>query len=124
MIKLGLLANDIMNSKPPLEKTSFSEKYTTFVQEFLNNPSVSQSKKSGFGSGLRVNGKVFAMPAKGQLVVKLPVERIQELTQSSEGKPYEYGGKMAKGWFVVSSEDKWHVYTQEALEYISEETSK
>ncbi len=100
---------------------SFSEKYSQFSQQFLKNPDISQAKKNGFGSGLRVNGKVFAMPAKGNLVVKLPPERIEELTKTSQGEPYQYGGKVAKGWFVVASETMWEKYAQEAFKYISKE---
>ena len=98
---------------------SFTEKYIKLVEHFLQNPDISQAKKNGFGSGLRVHGKVFAMPAKGKLVVKLPPERIIELTNASLGEPYQYGNKVSKGWFVIASEEKWKTYAEEAFNYVS-----
>jgi TfoX/Sxy family transcriptional regulator of competence genes len=81
------------------------------------HPEVAQAKKSGFGSGLRVNGKVFAMPSKGRLVIKLPQDRIDELIQQGKGEPYVYGEKIVKGWMVVISEADWKNLVLEALDY-------
>lgn len=42
---------------------------------------------TGFGrsEGLRVSGRIFAMLVKGELVVKLPKGRVDELTASGVG---------------------------------------
>lgn len=95
------------------------ERYAMLVGELLNNEEVTQSKKRGFGSGLRVNGKVFAMLVKDRLVVKLPQGRIDELTAAGEGEPYEYGGRVTKEWVTVdpTSEDRWLPLAKEAMEF-------
>jgi hypothetical protein len=45
----------------------------------------------GRSQGLRVSGKVFAMLVKGELVVKLPKERVADLTASGGGAPVRCG---------------------------------
>ena len=103
----------------PTKKDSFLSKYSVLAEKFYDYPGLEQSKKSGFGSGLRVNGKVFAMPSKERLVVKLPQERIDELIKQNQGDAYIYGGRIAKGWMVVVNEKDWESLTLEALSYIS-----
>jgi TfoX/Sxy family transcriptional regulator of competence genes len=96
------------------------ERYATLVNQLLSNPDVTQSEKRGFGSGLRVNGKVFAMLVKGKLVVKLPQQRVISLITSGEGEPYYYGnGRVTKEWVTVesASEERWLPLAQEALEF-------
>jgi len=96
------------------------ERYATLVGTLLNNPDVTQSEKRGFGSGLRVNGKVFAMLVKGNLVVKLPQQRVVDLIACGEGEPYYYGnGRVTKEWVTVepASEERWLPLAREAMEF-------
>src|ERR1700724_932713 len=58
----------------------------------------------GFGSGaLKVNGKIFAMlSSKGEFVVKLSEERVNELVAAGKGSRFDLGrGRVMKGWLVV-----------------------
>ena len=107
-----------MSSTPITAK----ERYTKIVEEFLGHPDVTQSKKRGFGSGLRVNNKVFAMLVKDKLVVKLPQQRVEELITSGGGGPYEHDqGRVMKEWVTVdtAAEERWMPLALEAMEYVA-----
>lgn len=56
-----------------------------------------------FGSsGLKINGKVFAMLVKGDLVVKLPRESVDELIAGGSGVAFDPGhGRVMKEWVRV-----------------------
>jgi hypothetical protein len=106
-------------SHPPITP---QERYAAIVEELLfSNPDVTQSKKRGFGSGLRISGKVFAMLVKDKLVVKLPQQRMEELVASGEGEPYEYGGRITKEWVTVepTSDERWLTLAREAMEFVA-----
>ena len=60
-----------------------------------------------FGSGaLKVNGKIFAMiSSKGEFVVKLPEERVNELVAVGKGSRFDPGrGRVMKEWLVVTAD--------------------
>lgn len=56
-----------------------------------------------FGStGLKVNGKVFAMLVKGRFVAKLPRERMDQLVASGAGASFDPGhGRLMKEWVAL-----------------------
>lgn len=64
---------------------------------------------------------MFVMLSKGNYVVKLPKERVEELLTSGEGLPYDPGtGKTMKEWIIipVDSKERWIEYAQEAKEFV------
>ena len=72
------------------------------------------------GESLKTRRKMFAMFNKGNYVVKLPRERVDELINSGEGLPYDPGnGKIMKEWVIIPVEqsDKWINYASEAKEF-------
>ncbi|HJP65729.1 MAG TPA: MmcQ/YjbR family DNA-binding protein [Actinomycetota bacterium] len=78
---------------------------------------------TGFGPnpGLRVGGKIFAMLARGALVVKLPAERVQELTASGIGRPFDAGkGRPMKEWASIPPEAgrRWKGLVAEARAFV------
>lgn len=94
-----------------------TELYKAFASIQQKDPNVTQARKNGFGSGLRYQGKVFAMPARGRLAIKLPEARIQELERVGRVRPYIHSaGKPAKGWCVVEQDtlDEWLDLGEEA----------
>lgn len=101
--------------------TPSKEAYTRVVQTLTTNPDVTQSQKSGFGSGLRVGGKVFAMLVKGKLTVKLPPYIIDELLAKGQGELYVSGGRTTKDWIVLESEDEeeWLSLANEAMTFVA-----
>jgi hypothetical protein len=61
----------------------------------------------GFGSGaLKVAGKIFAMmSSKGEFVVKLFEERVNELVAAGKGSRFDPGrGRVMKEWLVVTAD--------------------
>jgi hypothetical protein len=69
------------------------------------------------GESLKTSKKMFALFSKGNYVVKLPKDRVQELIESGIGLPYDPGnGKIMKEWVIIPEEysDKWIEYALEA----------
>lgn len=77
-----------------------------------------------FGSsGLKVGGKVFAMLVKGNLVVKLPKERVDALVASGKGEHFDPGhGRLMKEWVTVGSgaEAAWVALAREAKGFVKQ----
>jgi hypothetical protein len=58
-------------------------------------------------TGLKIGGKFFAMVARGELVVKLPAARVDELEASGTGRRFEPGkGRRMKEWIGVKPADE------------------
>ncbi|HLJ14992.1 MAG TPA: hypothetical protein VKV15_10885 [Bryobacteraceae bacterium] len=52
--------------------------------------------------GLKVNGKIFAMFARGKFVAKLPRQRVDELVSGGQGERFDPGhGRLMKEWIAV-----------------------
>ena len=69
------------------------------------------------GESLKTKKKMFAMFSKGNYVVKLPKERVEELISTGDGLPYDPGnGKIMKEWVIIPEEyaNKWIEYGSEA----------
>jgi hypothetical protein len=63
---------------------------------------------------------MFAMFHKGNYVVKIPKERVEELIGSGDGLPYDPGkGTIMKEWVIIPDEyaNKWIEYASEAKTY-------
>jgi hypothetical protein len=76
--------------------------FAPLIAAFATEPDVTHGGK-GFGSlGLKVNGKLFAMPVRGRLVMKLPKARVDVLLQAGEGTYFDPGhGRPMKEWVVL-----------------------
>ena len=81
------------------------------------------SAGTGFGQneGLRVGGRIFAMLVRGELVVKLPTERVDELVESRIASRFDAGnGRPMKEWASVSPEAsrRWRGLVEEARAFV------
>ncbi len=85
--------------------------------------SVGQRGKKGFGSSaLQVKGKIFAMVSSaGQLVVKLPRQRVEALEAANVGQKFDPGhGRLMKEWLALHPESAQEglLLAREALRFV------
>lgn len=83
------------------------------------------SSGTGFGrnEGLRVGGKIFAMLVRGELVVKLPRERVHELVDDGVAVRFDAGkGRPMKEWASVGpgASRRWRGLVEEARTFVGE----
>ena len=113
--------------KGQLDRTP-EERYAALIGELLNYPNVTpppdgpQVKKKFGSTGLRVQNKIFAMLVKDRLVLKLPKARVNSLTASGDGEPFESGpGRVMKEWLTLAptSQHEWLDLAKEAMEFVA-----
>lgn len=95
--------------------------FAELAQCFARDPTVKSGKM--FGSvALKVNGKVFAMLVKRDLVVKLPKTRVDQLVASGDGKAFDPGhGKLMKEWVCIPvSRAPWLALAKEACRFVTQ----
>ncbi|HEU4831119.1 MAG TPA: hypothetical protein VFU18_00270 [Actinomycetota bacterium] len=78
---------------------------------------------TGFGTneGLRVSGKIFAMLVRGELVVKLPRDRVDELIDAGAARRFDAGkGRPMREWASVpaSASRRWRGLVEEARTFV------
>ena len=100
-------------------------RYADLVRQLQGEPAVTHiTEGKGFGSSgqLKVRGRIFAMLVRGELVLKLPRDRVDELIGSGEGTHFDAGkGKPMREWFVLSptSSKRWLPLAEEAMAFVS-----
>ncbi|HEU5134146.1 MAG TPA: TfoX/Sxy family protein [Steroidobacteraceae bacterium] len=95
--------------------------FAPIAAAFRGGRDISEARMFG-SSGLKTDGRVFVMVVKGNLVVKLPAPRIQELIGSRVAQPFDPGhGKVMKEWasIPVTHSTKWLALAQEAHRFVS-----
>jgi hypothetical protein len=98
------------------------ERYQDLVDEFTGAGGVTPpTGGSGFGRGaLRYRRRIFAMFVRGQLVVKLPRQRVDELVADGHGERFDANkGTPMKEWFSLDPESAlpWPPLAHEALDF-------
>jgi hypothetical protein len=92
-------------------------RFLPIVKAFAKDRRVTTGGK-GFGSsGLKVDGKLFAMiSSRGLFVAKLPRQRVEELVQVGLGRPFDPGhGRLMKEWVELDGgESSWLGLAREA----------
>ena len=69
--------------------------------------------------GIKLGKKMIVMFYKGELLLKLPPERVEELIESGHGKPYDPGtGSAIKDRVVIpaAQRESWIPLSEEALD--------
>jgi hypothetical protein len=71
---------------------------------------------------LRMNGGFFACVERttGNLVVKLPADRVNDLVSSGLGIPFAPGGRVFREWVAlpIPDEEEWTALLDEAMTFV------
>jgi hypothetical protein len=99
------------------------ERFEAVVDEFTGQPGITPpGATGGFGRGaLRANGRIFAMFVRGQLVLKLPKPRVDDLVDAGHGVRFDANkGTPMKEWLALSNDSElaWPDLAREALEFV------
>lgn len=113
-----------LDNKPDLEV--ITPEFAKVVSTFADHRDVKFGKMFSSSSVLNVNGKIFAMCRKGELVVKLPKERVDELVTKRKGVRFDPGhGRIMKEWVVIPPrKEDWLRIAKEAYGFVKQEISQ
>jgi hypothetical protein len=102
---------------PPAE---LDPAFAPVVKAFKADRRVGLGKMFSSKAVLNVDGKIFAMCVKGNLVVKLPKARVEELTAAGVGRPFDPGhGRLMKEWIsVAGGAARWVALAREARAFV------
>jgi hypothetical protein len=98
------------------------ELFTSIAVRLLGEPDVDEGRLFS-ASGLRTNGKIFAMLTRGdRITVKLPAARCAELAAAGRAVPFEAGGRQMREWIslVDPSPEVAMGLAEEALAFLRE----
>ena len=58
--------------------------------------------------------------SSGDLVVKLPATRVEELIDQGEGRPFAPAGKVFREWVAITSDDPdhWAELIEESIDFV------
>jgi hypothetical protein len=115
----------VPDEEQPDEQRSAEEGFADLVDRFAGEPGVALPGSGGprrFGSeALTVDGSIFAMLTRGELVVKLPAARVAALVDAGTGRPFTSGkGRPMREWVEVAAGDTEVRYelAREALRFV------
>ncbi|MBW8803583.1 MAG: hypothetical protein AUG49_03475 [Catenulispora sp. 13_1_20CM_3_70_7] len=103
------------------------ERFAELVARYLGVEGVTcpgtEPGARGFGrGGLKVNGKLFAMVSQDRLVLKLPSERVDQLSADGAGDRFDprKNGVEMREWLVVDpdSDVDWERLAEEARVFV------
>jgi uncharacterized protein YndB with AHSA1/START domain len=100
--------------------------FEAIADRLLSEPGVTDGTGFGTSPGLRVQGRIFAMLAREEFVVKLSATRCAELLATGIARPFTRGqGRPLKEWTVISdaAESDWFALAQEALTFVRAQAS-
>jgi hypothetical protein len=93
------------------------ELFWQLAEDLLTRPEVARSTMMGYPC-LRTNGAFFACVERttGHLIVKLPANRVNELTASGQALPFAPNGRVFREWVAlpVADHDEWAALLDEA----------
>jgi len=99
--------------------------FASIAESQLSTPGVTAGTGFGRSEGLRVSGKIFAMLVRGELVVKLPRDRVEDLTASGVAHQFDPGhGRLMKEWVSVTPNAgrRWRKLVEEARAFVAANT--
>jgi hypothetical protein len=103
------------------EASEREELFWELAEALYTNPAVTRSTMMGFPC-LRINGGFFACVERstGNLIVKLPADRVNELVATGAGIPFAPDGKVFREWvaFPIPDEGEWAALLAEAQAFV------
>jgi hypothetical protein len=102
---------------PPAE---LDPAFAPVVKAFKADRRVGLGRMFSSKAVLNVDGKIFAMCVKGDLVVKLPRARVEQMTAAGVGRPFDPGhGRLMKEWVsVAAGAAPWVALAREARAFV------
>ncbi len=105
-----------------LSETSaiIGQQVSLVVEVFTERPGVTRARMMGC-EGLRIAGKYFAYEWRGELVVKLPREKVDAYVAAGHGKPFDPGmGRPMKEWLTVPpGVADWRNLAEQAFAFVA-----
>jgi hypothetical protein len=98
------------------------QRFRRLAERFLGQRGVSEGTGFGKNPGLRVGGKVFAMLIEGDLVLKLPRERVDGLIDSGVADRFDpRHGRPMKEWAAIppGQSRRWPKLADEAFVFVT-----
>jgi hypothetical protein len=96
--------------------------FAELTDRWVGQPGV-QLKRMMSSPGLTIDGSIFAMLTRGQLVVKLPAERVGELVAAGDGVPFSpRADRPMREWVVLTASpdvERWEALAQEAFGFVT-----
>ena len=81
------------------------EHFGEIVAAYVGRPGVTTGTGFGGNEGLRLEGRIFAMLVRGELVVKLSPDQAAAEVSRGGGRPFEPGtGRVMRAWLSVPAE--------------------
>ena len=102
------------------EASSLPASFVPVVSAFARDRSVTRGKMFSSSNVLSVNRKIFAMLVRGQLVVKLPKQRVDGLVTARAGTYFDPGhGRLMKQWISIPAGTlNWVELAKEAHRFV------
>ena len=96
------------------------ETFAAIAEELLREPGIDEGTGFGTNPGLRAGGKIFAMLVRGELVFKLPADRVGELTAGGGARRLAVGKREMREWIAVTDADRYDcdALAREALDFV------
>jgi len=95
--------------------------FWTIAEPLLSLDGVEKSTMMGFPC-LRAEGAFFASvhPESGDLIIKLPAERVQSMIDAEEGLPFSPAGRQFREWVRIENRDQelWARLLEEARSFV------
>jgi hypothetical protein len=109
-----------MSDSPP--SPGALARFDELIARLGTNPDVHVGTSWGGTPDLRVSSKIFAMLSRGELVLKLPRQRVDHIVAAGHGTRFDprRNGRVMKEWVSVSDArlDGWPELADEALAFV------